>query len=110
MCSKNNETFPNKFKDILDIRPSCKQYEANKKEPYLCDGILCITFSPLIGVVWSICCIGVTCKKINKKCCNKIQTIQTTQTDTTTINTQPQQQTANKPIAPKEILLNPRLK
>ena len=66
MFSKNNEIFPNKFKDILNIRPSCKQYEANKKESYLCDGILCITFSPLIGVVWSICCIGVTCKKLIK--------------------------------------------
>ena len=107
--ASNNGLFVNNYKEILDVRPRYGVQDIDKND-CLNDGILCVACSPLITLVWSFCCMGVTCKKMYKKCCNKIQTTQTTQTDTTTINTQPQQQTANKPIAPKEILLNPRLK
>ena len=108
MPSENNTLFPNNYKDILEIHPSCKEYSPTKEEPYLCDGFLCLACSPIVAIVRSICCFGVSCKKINKSCKNK-ETM-------TTISKQPQSepqsepQLENKHVAPKEILLNPSLK
>jgi LytS/YehU family sensor histidine kinase len=107
MSSKNNETFPNKYKDILDIRPIIK---SNGKEEKCCSYGSCVVFSPIVLPVWLTCFLGVTIKKIYY-CCSKKSSLedgkQTTQSDTTTIHTQPQ---PPKFIAPKELLLNPRLK
>ena len=106
--SSNDGLFVNNYKEILDLRPSCGVQNRDKND-CLNDGFLCVSCSPLITLVWSFCCVGVTCKKTYKKCnsvCVKTDTTTTTTTTTTTINVQPQQE----PVIPKEIKKNPRLK
>ena len=112
--ASNNGLFVNNYKEILDVRPRYGVQDIDKND-CLNDGILCVACSPLITLVWSFCCMGVTCKKMYKNCnsvCVKTEILdpdgQTYQTDTTTttIKDQPQRE----PVIPKEIKKNPRLK
>ncbi len=111
MSSKNKEVFVSKYREILDIRPTCREYTPNKEEPNLCDGFLCLSCSPVIAIVWSFCCVGVSYNKIYKKCNNLCVTTeiletngQTDTTDTTSTDVEPRKE------PPKEIKKNPSLK
>ena len=98
MSSKNNELFVNTYKEILVVHPEIKTYG---KEDKCCSYGMCAVFSPIILPVWLTCCIGVTVKKMF--CCSKKTSLETE-------NQIPQIDTTSRSIAPKEILLNPRLK
>ena len=64
----NENIFPDYYKDILDLRP--RYPSMYPPDDNCCDYTCCFACSPLVAVVWTFCCLGVTGKKI-KKCCSK---------------------------------------
>ena len=64
--------FPDNYKDILELRPRCLSMYPTENN--CCDYTTCLSCSPLVAVVWTFCCLGVTGKKL-KSCCSKERNI-----------------------------------
>ena len=60
LSHETKDIFPNKYKDILELRPRYPSMYST--DDNCCDYFCCITFSPLVAVVWTFCCLGVTGK------------------------------------------------
>lgn len=65
---ETKDMFPDNYKDILELRP--RYPSMYPPDDNCCDYTCCFACSPLVAVVWTFCCLGVTGKKL-KSCCSK---------------------------------------